>query len=57
MGRFRWPFKRLFRFKTLALIAGCIGCGMLMVLVCPVWIWILIVALSLIVWACKEFFL
>lgn len=57
MGRFKWPFKRIFRFRTLGLIAGCIGCGMLMVLVFPIWIWILIVAISLIVWACKEFFI
>jgi hypothetical protein len=29
---------------------------MLMVLIFPVWIWILIVSISLIVWACKNFF-
>lgn len=57
MGKFRWPFKKIIKFRTLGLIAGCIGCGMLMVLTFPPWVWILIVSISLIVFAVKNYFL
>lgn len=56
MSHFKWPFRKVFRFRTMGMVIGALGCGMLMVLIFPPWIWILIVSISLIVWACKCFF-
>jgi uncharacterized membrane protein len=44
-------FCKKFKKENVAIIAGCIGIGMILVIILPFWVWVTIVSIALIAFA------